>query len=111
MQDGAPPHFASTVRQFLIHTFTQERLISRGCNLVWPSRSPDLNPLDYWFWGTLKARIFHTNPPTTNQTLKSRIMEECGRFTVEEFSAAVSSLTGRIELLLTQDGGQFEHLR
>ena len=71
IQVGGLPHFASTVIQFLIRTFTQERLISRGCNLVWPSRSPDLNPLDYWFWGTLKARIFHTNPPTTIQTLKS----------------------------------------
>ena len=97
MQIGAPPHFALNVRHFLTQNFTEERLISRGCNTVWPSKSLDLNPLDYWFWCVLKARVFYTDPPSTIETLKVRIKEECNRFTPEEFSAAVSSLSTRID--------------
>ena len=59
MQDGGPPHFASTIIQFLIRTFTQGRSISHGCNLVWLSRSSVLNLLDYWFWGLLNL-VFST---------------------------------------------------
>jgi hypothetical protein len=46
-QDGAPPHFGNTVRQFL-----NERLpnkwIGRDGFLAWPPRSPDLTPLDFF---------------------------------------------------------------
>ena len=50
MQDGAPPHFATEVRISIEHF--QLIVISRGCDIVWPSRSPDINPLDYWFGAT-----------------------------------------------------------
>ena len=49
MQDGAPPHFAINVRNYLTQTFGYDRVISRGCQHIWPPRSPDLNPLDFWF--------------------------------------------------------------
>ena len=108
MQDGAPPHFANIVRNYLYQTFSSDRVISRGCEIVWPSRSPDLNPLDYWFWGTLKARVFHRNAPTTLEDLKHRIVEECAQFTSEEMSTAVSSLWRRCALLEEVGGGHFQ---
>ena len=55
MQDGAPPHY---VREFLNKNFPS-RVISWGCDIAWPARGPDLNPLDLWFWGMLKAKIYH----------------------------------------------------
>ena len=109
MQDGAPSHYATNVRSYLNDLFNQ-RVISRGCKISWPPRSPDLNPLDYWFWGTLKARVFHNNAPRDLQTLKSRIAEECDAFTVGELAAAISNLSERCHLLDQVDGGHFEHL-
>jgi hypothetical protein len=79
-----------------------------GCLNTWPARSPDLNPLDYWFWGTLKARVFHNNPPRSLESLKTRIIEECARFTVEEFAAAISNLTIRLYFTLDANGGHIE---
>lgn len=108
MQDGAPPHFALSVRDYLCNTFSESRVISRGCLRPWPPRSPDLSPLDYWFWGTLKARIFHTNRPHSLEALKDRIVDECARFTVEEFSAAISNLPTRLHLVIDTDGGHIE---
>ena len=78
--------------------------------MFWPPRSPDLNPLDYWFWGTLKARVFHNNAPRDLQTLKSTIAEECDAFTVGELAAAISNLSERCQLLDQVDSGHFDYL-
>jgi transposase len=108
MQDGAPPHFASVVRDYLYETFTPDRVISRGCMHLWPARSPDINPLDFWFWATLKGRVFHRDTPHTLADLKARIIEECDRFTPDEFAAAVSNLPRRLECLIDAEGGHIE---
>lgn len=47
-QDGAPPHFALSVRQWLNEWFP-ERWIGRGSSIPWAPRSPDLNPLDFFY--------------------------------------------------------------
>jgi len=111
MQDGAPAHFSLAVRGYLEETFGADRIISRGCDIPWPPRSPDLTPVDYWFWGTLRARIFHHHPPSTIQQLKQRVVEECARFSPDEFSNAVGDLSPRIELMMGVHGQHFEHLK
>ena len=72
-------------------------------------RSPNLNPLDFWFWGALKARVFHTDPPETLDELKARITDECRRFTVEELQTATSSLLTRLQVVVENGGGHIEH--
>ncbi|GBN34462.1 hypothetical protein AVEN_29506-1, partial [Araneus ventricosus] len=49
--DGAEAHFSSTVRHFLNATYPA-RWIGRGGPAAWPPSSPDLKPLDFFFWGT-----------------------------------------------------------
>jgi len=66
--------------------FGENRVISRGFPQAWPARSSNLNPLDYWFWGTLKARVFHVDSPRTLEELKNRIIYECSRFTTGKLS-------------------------
>ncbi|GFV76517.1 uncharacterized protein TNCV_4727371 [Trichonephila clavipes] len=53
-QDGAPAHFSISVRNHLDAT-CGERWIGRGGPVNWPSRSPDLSCLDYFFWGQMKS--------------------------------------------------------
>ena len=50
MQDGDTPHYAKNVTDYLTKIFGENRVISRGFPQSWRARSPDLNPLDYWFW-------------------------------------------------------------
>ncbi|KAG5892168.1 hypothetical protein JTB14_026406 [Gonioctena quinquepunctata] len=45
-QDGAPPHYARDVREFLNNCFPR-RWIGRRGPIEWPPRSPDLTPLDF----------------------------------------------------------------
>ena len=47
MQDGAPAHYATAVRQSLDKNF--EHWIGQRETTEWAPRSPDLNQLDYFF--------------------------------------------------------------
>ncbi|KAJ4439475.1 hypothetical protein ANN_07599 [Periplaneta americana] len=44
------PHYANHVRALLDDTFP-DRWIGRGGPTPWPSRSPDMTPLDFFLWG------------------------------------------------------------
>ncbi|CAI9724990.1 transposable element Tc3 transposase [Octopus vulgaris] len=110
MQDDAPAHFAPAIKDFLVNTFTGERVISPGCSNEWPPRSPDIIPVDYWFWGCLKSKIFHNNCPTTLFEMKCKIIEACNNFTIEDFSAAVANLPKRVEHLIQAAGGNIDHI-
>jgi hypothetical protein len=49
--DGAHPHFGRAITEFLNEDY-EARWIGRGGPLAWPARSPNLNPLDFFLWGT-----------------------------------------------------------
>ncbi len=72
-QDGAPCHFALSVRKFLNEHF--EEWIGRAGKFVWPPRSPDLTPCDFSMWGLLKDRVYQTKIKSLSH-LKQRIEEE-----------------------------------
>jgi hypothetical protein len=55
--DGAPPHFSNTVQDTLNEKFP-EKWIGRGGLILWPARSPDLVPLDFFVWGHVKNTVY-----------------------------------------------------
>ena len=61
MQDGAPPHCTNLSKQFLLEKFNH-RVISRGTPVAWPAHSPDLNPLDFHFWGVAQQHVYREQP-------------------------------------------------
>ena len=70
--DGAPPHFDVDVRRRLDNPFPGH-WIGRGGPVGWPDRSPDLNPLDFFFWGHFKCLVYET-PVDTDEDLQARIL-------------------------------------
>ena len=52
-----------------------QQVISRGGDVPWPARSPDLSTCDYFLWGYLKSRVFISKPKTIAE-LKQSIKEE-----------------------------------
>ena len=70
-QDGAPPHFALTVRAYLDHTFPS-RWIGRSGPLPWSPHSPDLRPCGFWLWGVVKELV-HSRNIRDISDLKDRI--------------------------------------
>lgn len=80
-QDGAPAHSVAAVTQFLDNSFPNRWIGLRG-PIVWPARSPDLTPLDFFLWGYLKSKVYAT-PPQSLQELRNRIIQVCRDIPVE----------------------------
>lgn len=112
MQDGAPPHYARTVRDWLNQAYP-DQWIGRGNDapINWPARSPDLNPLDFFFWGTLKNKVYAVEIETEDQ-LWQRILEASIeiRNNQESFIRVRESFAKRINTCIENDGGLIEHL-
>ena len=60
-QDGASCHTSKKTMAKLREIFG-ERIISRFANVNWPSHSPDLNPLDFSFWGQAMNKVWEAKP-------------------------------------------------
>jgi hypothetical protein len=67
-QDGAISHTANSTMEML-KQFIDDRIISKN---LWPPRSPDLTPPDYFLWGYLK-QLLYSNRPQTIDELKQNI--------------------------------------
>jgi hypothetical protein len=49
--------------------------IGRGGMIAWPTRSPDLTPLDFLVWGYVKDKVFVPPLPASFEELRTRITE------------------------------------
>ncbi|GIY41151.1 hypothetical protein CDAR_603801 [Caerostris darwini] len=50
---------------FMLATFTEDRVISRGCKFKWPAHKiTKLGPLDFWLWAYLKSPVYRGYPAT-----------------------------------------------
>jgi hypothetical protein len=48
---------------------------------IWPARSPDLNPCDFFPWGCLKDKVQNSNPRT--EDLKENIRRKIANISAE----------------------------
>ena len=107
-QDGATPHTASVVRDFLTKKF-QGRVIGSKFENDWPARSPDLAPPDYWLWGTLKGRVYQRRPKSIPEQ-KDVIRDEISKIKTQDLQNAVQNLLCRLNGIVHSQGGHIEQL-
>lgn len=112
MHDGAPPHFAVPVREYLNQRYPN-RWIGRGDDapVKWPPRSPDINPVDFYLWGHLKESVYKT-PVQTKEELWERILAVSNEIkqNPQVFQKVRWSLLRRSHACIGCNGGLFEHL-
>lgn len=108
--DGAPPHFARNVRNYL-HQIFPNRWIGRGRDapVQWPPRSPDLTPLDYSVWGCMKDFVYMV-PILSENHLRERILQAGEQFRLKPniFQSLRFSLIKRARMCLQKHGGHIE---
>ena len=59
-QDGVTCYTAEAILDVL-HPVFEDRIISRKADVIWPSRSCDLTPLDYYLWHAVKISVTPTS--------------------------------------------------
>ena len=108
-QDGAAPHTAKETLDYLAEEFGSN-IISNKTDFEWPPHSPDLNPLDYWFWARMKQFIKKMKDAPKNEAqLKLAAKRACAQITLEETSRSIGSFNTRIRAVIDLGGAHFEH--
>ena len=75
---------------------------------LWPPRSLDLTPADFFLWGLLKGRVYKNTPRTIEQ-LKDAIRQEIQAVNVDTLGRVFPNLEKRIQVCLDVKGDQFQH--
>lgn len=111
MHDGAPPHITADVRQCLDDNF--HSWIGRGDGTGnisnWPPRSPDLNMLDFFLWGTLTHRV-HIQEHSNVMDLSNTIANEIDGISEVVLARVQANLIKRLRKCIEVKGQLFEHL-
>lgn len=76
----------------------------------WPPRSPDLTPLDFYFWGYIKQKVY-AEEPTTAENMKERIREACTNINADVLENVRNDFRRRLNICIQVNGGLFEHLQ
>jgi len=107
-QDGAPPQYHRDVRAFLDENLKGHWIGRRG-TFEFPPRSPDLTPLDFYLWGTLKDVVYRKRP-TLLGDLRAEIREACAAVPINTLTAIAQSTALRCDRCLVVNGNHIEHL-
>ncbi|CAH2109244.1 unnamed protein product [Euphydryas editha] len=107
--DGCPAHYARSVREYLDATFPQ-RWIGRLGYFLWPPRSPDLNPLDFFYWGYIKEKVYK-KPVTSVEDLRERIFAAAREINEAGHAQRIKqSFIRRCRACIRARGGHFEYM-
>lgn len=107
-QDGAPPHNARVVTDYLSETFNNRWIGTHG-PIRWPARSPDLTPLDFFYWAHIKEKVYHTQPHNIGD-LRNRITQVINSITPIQMENVLREFKERITSCREVNGVHFEHL-
>jgi hypothetical protein len=113
-QDGATAHTAKRVLEYLHSEFGTNVISNKFRELFhagfpWSPYSPDLNPLDYFFWGYVKSKVFARKPRNVEE-LKEFIREESENISPETLFKTVQNFKLRLQLVSKEGGKHIEHL-
>lgn len=107
--DGCPAHFAVRVRDYLNNTYP-DRWIGRLGPILWPPRSPDLNPLDFFYWGCIKEKVYNKSVATIEE-LRTRVQLAAREIEESGYARRIKrSFIRRCRACIAANGGHFEHL-
>jgi hypothetical protein len=80
-----------------------QHFISRGGDVPWPARLPNLFACDYFLWGYLKSRVFISKPRTIAE-LRQSIKEEIAVIPEQMTRQVMENLGVRLKHCLRNGG-------
>lgn len=107
-QDGAPPHTARVVRNYLNNIFPDAWIGNNG-PISWPARSPDLTIMDFFVWGYVKDKVYLSTTRDLEH-LKEKITLACRSITPQMLSKAFTNSKKRFRMCVQEGGRHIEHL-
>jgi hypothetical protein len=114
MQDGAPPHYALIVRDWLNANFHGRWMGRKGSAraptpIQWPPYSPDITPCDFFLWGHVKEQVYSNGMPNSLEGLRDRIREAFAAIPQEMVNRAIEAYRNRLQRCIDLEGQSVEH--
>ena len=97
-QDGAPAHTAN-----IVQVWYRENLTDFLDKTLWPPRSPDLNPLDFYVWSYMLAKQSEHQVSTMDQ-FKKLISKIWNEMPMDQVRAVCDSFEKRLKLVVKHKG-------
>lgn len=109
-QDGARIHTTRLNLDFIMEFF-DNRIISLNTPVIFPPRSCDLTPCDFFLWPDLKNSIFKT-PVADLDDLRQRIVNHIEHInnTPGVLNNVFNAMKRRVRLCRDVGGGHIQHL-
>lgn len=107
-QDGAPAHNARLCVDHLNASFGRNWIGTNG-PVRWPARSPDLTPLDFFYWPHIKENVYAT-PIDSLIDLQNKILRAINNISHIQKENVVRKIVEKYQRCIEQGGGHFEHL-
>lgn len=107
-QDGNSCHNALAARIFLDQHFPNKWIGTNG-PVRWPARSPDLTPMDFFFWGFIKNETYRIKSNNLNE-LHMHFRNSLRKVRNVHIYNAVNGVAKRCRKCIENNGLQFEHL-
>jgi hypothetical protein len=107
-QDEATAHTARSSLAILKEIFPGRMVCLHGA-VMWPPRSPDLSPCDFFLWGYLKAAVFKHRPRTLDQ-LKEANQEELEGISPDKLLRVVENFQERLHMYIGRKGHHLDDI-
>lgn len=98
-QDGAPAHTANVVQ-----AWCRDNLTDFLDKTLWPPSSPDLNPLDFFVWSYMMAKLNEYKVSTLDH-FKTVILKIWDEMPMQSVRAACDAFEKRLKLVKEYKGG------
>uniref|UniRef100_A0A1B6JSG0 Tc1-like transposase DDE domain-containing protein n=1 Tax=Homalodisca liturata TaxID=320908 RepID=A0A1B6JSG0_9HEMI len=108
MQDGAPSHYLTDVQEFFNVPFPGQ-WIGHTAPTAWPPCSPDLTPLDCFFWGCIKDIVYVLPLPAILLKLRARMYTATERVTPAMLVQVLEEINYRWDVCRITNGSHIEH--
>jgi len=105
-QDGASSHTALINRDLLKRNF--KLVISKYFDLIWPARSPDLTPCDFFLWGYIKRQVFKNTIFHSLDQLQAKIITVTQDLSQEMLRNSIESVPKRLAKVIEEKGGHIK---
>ena len=79
----------------ILHSVFEDCIISRRAVVVWPPRSYDLTPMDYYLWGAVKDKCYADKPETID-ALKDNIRVPIGEIHLHAIDNVLKNWTEHV---------------
>ena len=123
-QDGVTCHIVAEATLEVLRPVFEDRIISRRADVIWPPRSCDLIPLDYYLWGAFKDKCYADKPdtidavkdkcyadkPETIDALNDNIFEAIGEIQLHTIDNVLKNWTDRVDYCMANRGSHLNEI-